>query len=160
MKGRISLKDFIHSVKNELLDTSASSEGVAAFEMTEIELETEFVLDTSAKGEGTLAFFVKLSGEATASQSHKVKVKLKPLRPASAVGFTSEISPTSKAELYPTTATIGSAPFFDLPSSLPPSGFPFVQLDPTKTIFGSSLLNETGLIVNPKKDTPGSAGDA
>lgn len=160
MKGRISLKDFIHSVKDELLDTSATSKGEAAFEMTEIELETEFVLDASAKGEGGLAFFVKLSGETTASQSHKVKVKLKPIKPATSVGFTPERSQSSKAESYQTTVAVGGAPFFELPPANPMSGFPFVQLDPSKTVFGNISLGDGSLPAQlPKKPTSSSGSD-
>ena len=78
MKGRISLKEFIHGVKNEIIDAAETSENPVAFEIVEVELEAAFALD--AKAEGSFSLFVKLGGETSASQSHKVKLKLMPLK--------------------------------------------------------------------------------
>jgi len=138
MKGRISLKEFIHGVKMELLDASESASGPAAFEMTEIELEAEFVLDATAKAEGTFAFFVKVEGGVSTSQSHKVKVKMRPLKPPSAIGFTpSEASTTNWSAEVSASSALGPPVFVDGSGVVPMQGFPYVQHEPTITLQGS-----------------------
>lgn len=138
MKGRISLKDFIHGVKRELLETSASTEGNAAFEMTTVELETEFVLEASAKVEGGFAFFVKAEGGTSASQTHKVKITLRPLKSGAAIGFGAGQATTESFEFKaPTVSAIGAPMFVSSPDSYPQNGFPYVHFDPSRQISGT-----------------------
>ena len=76
MKGRISLRDFIKDVRAEL-EQAKAEEKDAFFELQEVTLEVAFSLDISGKGAGKF-IVVDLSGEAKASQSHKVVLKLQP----------------------------------------------------------------------------------
>jgi Trypsin-co-occurring domain 2 len=76
MKGQISLRDFIKEVRAEL-EQAKAEESDAFFELQEVTLEVAFSLDISGKGAGKF-IVVDLSGEAKASQSHKVVLKLQP----------------------------------------------------------------------------------
>ena len=144
MKGRISLKDFIHGVKRELIDTSATAEGDPAFEMTEVELEAEFVLEASAKVEGGFAFFVKAEGGTAASQTHKVKITLRPLKKDPAIGFGTSTSTTEALELkLPITSVIGSPMFLNPPAIYHQQGFPYVHFDPSRQIIGATNLDQS-----------------
>lgn len=78
MKGSISLGEFIEEVKKELRQAQETSKE-PMFQLSEVNLEVSFGVDASAKAEGKLMFFVDLSGEAKASQLHKVSLKLTPL---------------------------------------------------------------------------------
>ena len=148
MKGRISLKDFIHGVKRELIDTSATAEGDPAFEMTEVELEAEFVLEASAKIEGGFAFFVKAEGGTAASQTHKVKITLRPLKKDPAIGFGTGTNAMETLELkLPITSFIGSPVFLKSPAIYPQQGFPYVHFDPSRQITG--VINSDQSTVNP-----------
>ena len=151
MNGRISLKYFIHGVKQELLETSETTSGPAAFEMTEIELEAEFVLDATAKAEGSFAFFVKVEGGASTSQSHKVKVKMRPLKPPSAIGFNpTDSATTTWSTEVSTSGAFGQPVFVDGTGGSPMQGFPYVQHEPT-------IILQEGLVVIPGiPPTPGS----
>jgi hypothetical protein len=145
MKGRISLKEFIHGVKQELLDASDNATGPAAFEMTEIELEAEFVLEATAKAEGSFAFFVKVEGGASTSQSHKVTVKMRPLKPPSAVGFGSaDASTTSWSAEASAINSFGQPVFVDGSGPVPMQGFPYVQHEPTILLQGSVVGTSEG----------------
>lgn len=75
MKGNISIKEFISQVKDELID--AVDDQTPFFELGEVELEVAFVLDTKAKA-GAKLFVVDVGGETTATQTHRVRLKLKP----------------------------------------------------------------------------------
>ena len=77
MKGDISLGDFIKRVKSELV-AAQDKGGTPFFELKEVELEVSFVLDAKASAEGQL-LVVKLGGETTATQTHKVVMKFLPL---------------------------------------------------------------------------------
>jgi len=77
MKGKISLKEFIHQVKKELVD---AQEGIGDpfYELENVELEVSFAIDV--KGESKLDLVViELGAEANAQQLHKVTLSLKPL---------------------------------------------------------------------------------
>ncbi len=74
-KGKISIKDFIKDVKNELL---LSVDDVNPFfTLEEVELEVAFVLDAKAKASAKF-LVVDIEGEAKATQTHRVKLKLTP----------------------------------------------------------------------------------
>lgn len=77
MEGGISLKDFILGVKKELQAASAEGSVNPFLELTQVELEAEFGLD--AKGGVGFDFFVKVDGETTAKQLHKVKLVFSPI---------------------------------------------------------------------------------
>ena len=77
MKGKISLNDFIHRVKGELV-AAQQPDGNPFYELTEVTLEVSFALDASAKA-GFDLYVVELGSEAKAQQTHKVALKLKPL---------------------------------------------------------------------------------
>lgn len=76
MKGNISIGDFIHKVKDELVQ--AQNESAEPFyELHEVILEVSFALEAIGKGKMNL-YVVELGGETKASQTHKVTLKLKP----------------------------------------------------------------------------------
>jgi len=80
MIDKISLAEFIEQVKTELRQAQqAGTEPM--FQLDEVNLEVSFGVDAAASVEGKLAFFVDLSGEAKASQLHKVSLRLTPLQP-------------------------------------------------------------------------------
>ena len=83
MKGNISIKDFISQVKEELVN--AIDDKTPFFELGEVELEVAFVLDTKAKA-GAKLFVVNVGGEATATQTHRVRLKLTPFVEARSEG--------------------------------------------------------------------------
>ena len=85
MKGKISLKDFIVEVKNELLAAVDDENPILA--PKEVELEVAFGLDASAKA-GSKLFVIELGGETKANQLHRVKLVLTPI-PDSALTKTS-----------------------------------------------------------------------
>lgn len=78
MKGKISIGDFIHQVKKELVEAQGAS-GDSFYELHDVELEITFALETKGKG-GINLYVVELGGQAAASQTHKVTLKLKPIR--------------------------------------------------------------------------------
>lgn len=82
MKGRIDLKEFIMGVKKELVEASRERVGQPFFELTDVEMETEFSLEASAEAEGGFKMFVSLKGSTKAFQSHKLTMKFKPLSDA------------------------------------------------------------------------------
>lgn len=94
MKGRISIKDFIQRVKDELVQAQDKS-GNAFYELTEVTLEVSFALDASAKA-GFDLYVVELGGESKAQQTHKVTLKLTPL--PIAVPATATAQPTETSE--------------------------------------------------------------
>lgn len=75
MKGNISLKEFIKSVKEELLDSLDEKEPF--FVLDEVELEAAFTLDVEGKA-GAKLVVVDIGGSTSASQVHRVKLKLTP----------------------------------------------------------------------------------
>ena len=77
MKGAISLGDFIHEVKDELV-RAQKTVGTPFYELTEVLLEVSFTLDISGKA-GFKLVVVKLEGGAKAEQMHKVTLKLIPV---------------------------------------------------------------------------------
>ena len=79
MEGMISLKKFILGVKRELQEASAEGSKNPFLELTQVELEAEFSLDATASAEGGFKFLVKVGGETSASQSHKVKLIFSPI---------------------------------------------------------------------------------
>ncbi len=78
MKGKISLDQFIKEVKRELIAAATNNTEAPFFTLTEVELQTEFGVE--AEGGVGFKLFVDLSGKATASQSHGVTLKFKPIR--------------------------------------------------------------------------------
>lgn len=77
MKGAISLGDFIHEVKDELVRAQKAG-GTPFYELTEVLLEVSFTLDTSGKA-GLKLVVAELEGGAKAEQMHKVTLKLIPV---------------------------------------------------------------------------------
>ncbi|MDP1996490.1 MAG: trypco2 family protein [Gallionella sp.] len=77
MKGNISIGDFIHQVKKELV-AALDKPGDPFYELEEVNLEISFALEA---GVGTKMNFyvVELGGDTTATQTHKVSLKLVPL---------------------------------------------------------------------------------
>jgi len=78
MKGKISLKDFIHQVRDELVNAQDESKE-PFYELEDVELEVAFALEAKGGAKGKLVV-LELGGETKASQTHKVKLKLKPLK--------------------------------------------------------------------------------
>jgi hypothetical protein len=78
MKGKISIGDFIHQVKKELVEAQDTS-GEPFYELHDVELEITFALEAKGKA-GMNLYVVELGGEATASQTHKVTLKMKPIK--------------------------------------------------------------------------------
>ena len=78
MKGRISIKDFIHRVKSELVEAQDQT-GDPFYELTEVTLEVAFALEAVGKA-GFDLYVIEFGGEAKAQQSHKVVLKLTPLQ--------------------------------------------------------------------------------
>ncbi|HCH3994556.1 trypco2 family protein [Vibrio diabolicus] len=77
MKGNISIGDFIHQVKNELIEAQNQS-GEPFYELHEVDLEISFNLETDGKGKMNL-WVVDIEAGAKATQNHKVTLKLKPI---------------------------------------------------------------------------------
>lgn len=77
MKGRISLGDFIHEVKRELVEAQDDSDE-AFYELQEAQLEASFAVDISAKA-GAKLVVLGLGGESRAQQTHKVTLTLAPI---------------------------------------------------------------------------------
>ncbi|MFA9274035.1 MAG: trypco2 family protein [Candidatus Aquirickettsiella gammari] len=106
MKGNISLKDFIQSVKAELMDSIDNTKPF--FEMKSVQLEVSFGVDV--EGEAGCKFFVfdsKVKGGA--KQSHKVTIDLLP--------FVDEPKPISSPPVRRKSENIG------LKDSSPPKAF-------------------------------------
>lgn len=77
MKGRISLGDFIHEVKKELVEAQDDSDQ-AFYELHEVQLEASFAVDVSAKA-GVKLVVLGVGGESKAQQTHKVTLTLTPI---------------------------------------------------------------------------------
>lgn len=77
MKGNISIGDFIHQVREELV-AALDKSGDPFYELEEVNLEISFALEA---GVGTKMKFyvVELGGDTAATQTHKVSLKLVPL---------------------------------------------------------------------------------
>lgn len=108
MKGGISLKDFILGVKKELQEASTEGSKNPYLQLTQVELEAEFSLDAKALAEGSLMFLVKLGGETTASQLHKVKLIFSPIK--NDVMFAVSPSDSTGETLDPDTGTFTIKP--------------------------------------------------
>lgn len=78
MKGNISIGDFIFQVKKELMEAETKSDK-PFYELKEVNLEVSFALEASGEGAVKL-YVVEAGGHATASQTHKVILKLTPLK--------------------------------------------------------------------------------
>ena len=152
MKGRISLKDFIQGVKAELIDAAETSNGPAAFELTEVELEAQFVLDVAAKAEGAFAFFVKVGAETSASQTHKVKIKMRPLKPvstANAVPKNSVFGVEGITGAYEAIANLSPSAISQMTQLYPTKGFPYMQFD------AGGIIQQTGVTSTETSVEPG-----
>lgn len=79
MKGRISLKDFILNIKQELKEIQTHDIEKAFFELKEVNLEVSFALDASAEGSSKF-IVIDLKGSTKATQTHKVSIKLDPIK--------------------------------------------------------------------------------
>ncbi len=77
MKGGISLGDFILQVRKELTEVQCDPKD-AFYALEDVELEVTFGVEAKGDAKGKLVV-VELGGSATASQTHKVTLKLKPL---------------------------------------------------------------------------------
>lgn len=77
-KGGISLQEFISKVKQELIATSEQEANDPRFILEKLDLETAFTVETET--EGGFKFVIDLKGSAKASQLHKVKITLKPIK--------------------------------------------------------------------------------
>lgn len=75
MKGKISIKDFIKSVKEEILESI--DEENPLFELTNIDLEIAFQLEANA-GAGFKLYVFEANAGTTATQIHKVTISLSP----------------------------------------------------------------------------------
>ena len=101
MKGRISIPDFIHRVKNELVEAQGRP-GDPFYELTEVTLEVSFILDASAKA-GMDLWVAEIGAETKAQQTHKVTLKLVPLpRQAALEGAPAEPPVAQSAPAAPT----------------------------------------------------------
>ena len=80
MKGRISQSDFIESVKTELFEAAQKGGKKPLFTLEDVELETEFSIE--AEGKAGFKFFVDLEGKTKGAQTHRVKLRLKPISPS------------------------------------------------------------------------------
>jgi len=72
---KISLGDFIEQVKAELVQ-SQNKTGDPFFQLDAVELEVTFTVE--ATGDAKVKCFIELGGKASASQTHKVTLKLTP----------------------------------------------------------------------------------
>jgi hypothetical protein len=80
MKGRISLKDFILGVKQELIVAAEEGSKAPFFELKEVELKAKFSLEIEAGVEGgPLGLFLKLTGGTKTEQVHEVVIKFAPI---------------------------------------------------------------------------------
>lgn len=101
MKGKISLKEFILGVKEELKEASVEGSRNPFLELSQVELEAEFGLDAKASAEGGFKFLVRVGGETSASQLHKVKLIFSPIRES--VAF--EVSSSHSTDHLPNMST-------------------------------------------------------
>lgn len=76
MKGKISIKEFIKSVKEEIRESIDDENPL--FELTNVELEVAFQLEANA-GAGFKLVVFDASAETTATQTHKVTISLTPI---------------------------------------------------------------------------------
>ena len=75
MKGKISIKEFIRSVKDEILESI--DEENPLFELTNIDLEIAFQLEANT-GAGFKLYVFEANAGAKATQTHKVTISLSP----------------------------------------------------------------------------------
>lgn len=78
MKGRISIKDFIHRVKAELVEAQDRTDK-PFYELTDVELEIGFALEAQGSA-GFQLYVIEFGGGAKAQQTHKVTLKFKPIQ--------------------------------------------------------------------------------
>jgi hypothetical protein len=144
MEGGISLSDFIIGVKNELIQASEKGgKDTPLLELTEVELEANFVLGVSAKG--GMDFFVKVEGDTSATQTHRVKIKMKPLAHTTPQIYTTEnqgISISSQNKAYPITNGI-------IQVSIPQKGTTFEERQ--GVIFAESDKKLRGVVFSTAK---------
>ncbi|WP_445941097.1 trypco2 family protein [Pseudomonas sp.] len=76
MKGKISIKEFIKSVKEEIRESIDDENPL--FELTNVELEVAFQLEANA-GAGFKLVVFDASAQTKATQTHKVTISLTPL---------------------------------------------------------------------------------
>lgn len=77
MKGYISLGSFIHQVREELEAAVRPGED-PFYELRGVELEVTFGIESTGGGKGRL-LVVDLEGKVATSQTHRVKLQLKPI---------------------------------------------------------------------------------
>jgi hypothetical protein len=83
MKGKISIGDFIHKVRDDLVEAQ-EGKGMSFYELSEVTLEVASALEATANA-GFNLYVVELGGESKAQQTHKVSMRLTPLRSANLV---------------------------------------------------------------------------
>lgn len=76
MQGKISIKEFIKLVKEEIRESIDDENPL--FELANVELEVAFQLEANA-GAGFKLFVFDASAETTATQTHKVTISLTPI---------------------------------------------------------------------------------
>ncbi|SAK97102.1 hypothetical protein AWB75_07079 [Caballeronia catudaia] len=88
MKGHISIPDFIHQVKAELIEAQERRSGDPFYALGEVTLEVSFAVDFDANAKMKL-YVVELGTDAKAQQVHKVSMKFMPLEGSSRIMITS-----------------------------------------------------------------------
>lgn len=114
--SRISLKDFIQGVKKELISASEAGAANPILELTQLELEAEFSVAASANADGGFELFLKVGGEATASETRRVKMIFTPLKQQPVINFENKATitggfeggwPSGKPPLGPASSSSG-----------------------------------------------------
>jgi hypothetical protein len=116
VKGHISLKDFIHQVRDELVAAQDKTKD-PFYELESVELEVTFGLDIEGGAKGKLVV-VELGGKTKASQTHKVTLTLKPLPVARGESQPSGDGSSLPQKTEPTSGTSfggGGGDVFDIP---------------------------------------------
>ena len=100
MNENMSLGKFIKQVKEELISARDSTTD-PFLELVDVDLEVAFALETKAGAKGKLVV-LEMGGEAATSETHKVKLKLRPLKQVTepqSLGETKSSSETTENEV-------------------------------------------------------------
>jgi len=77
MKGKISIGEFVRQVRDEIQEAQEQTTD-PFFDLKEINLEISFALEAGADSKMNL-YVVEVGANATATQTHKVSLKLVPI---------------------------------------------------------------------------------
>jgi hypothetical protein len=77
MKGNISIGDFVRQVRDEIQEAQKNTTD-PFFKLAEVNLEISFALEAGAGSKMNL-YVVELGADTTATQTHRVSLKLVPL---------------------------------------------------------------------------------